>query len=123
MNLQDWCAREQRTLGFVALGVVVLASASGNILLKIGARPAAADTLLFGLVAWQTIAGIASFGCGVLAYAWALRSIDVHVAQSVISVQYVTVILLAALLLGERIPSQQWWGMGLITAGLVLCMR
>jgi len=47
----------------------------------------------------------------------------VHVAQSVISVQYITVILLAATLLGERIPPTQWGGMGLIAAGLFLCMR
>ena len=123
MNWSEWIAREQRMLGFVALGAVVVASSLGNVLLKLGARIDAPERLLFGLVAWQTLFGIASFGCGVLFYAWALKFIDVHVAQSVVAVQYVAIILLAVLFLGERVPPQQWWGMGLIALGLYLCTR
>lgn len=122
MNWSEWVTREQRLLGFAALSAVVVASSLGNILLKLGARITESDQLLFGFVSWQTLFGIASFGCGVIFYAWALKFIDVHVAQSVIAVQYVVIILLAVVFLGERVPPQQWCGMGLITLGLVLCL-
>lgn len=123
MNLTGGSAEERRLLGFAALGVVIVASSVANVLMKLGARADSPNNLLFGIVAWQTLLGIASFGGGAIFYAWALKYIDVHTAQSVIAVQYVVIVLLAAVLLGERIPPMQWWGMVLITAGLYLCTR
>jgi drug/metabolite transporter (DMT)-like permease len=123
MTWAEWFTREQRLPGIAALGIVVVASSLGNVLLKLGARIEAPDRLLFGLFAWQTALGIASFGCGAIFYAWALKSIDVHVAQSVIALQYIAIIFLAVLFLGERVPLQQWWGMGMIAFGLYLCSR
>jgi drug/metabolite transporter (DMT)-like permease len=123
MTGSEWFAREQRLLGFAALGAVIVASSVANVLMKLGARVEAPERLLFGMVAWQTLLGIASFGCGAIFYAWALKFIDVHVAQSVIAVQYIVIILLAAAFLGENVPPMQWWGMGLIAIGLFLCMR
>ena len=112
----------QRFLGFAALAIVIIGNAAGNVLLKLGAGPNV-NRSLFGVFAWQTIGGIACFGFGILAYAWALKHMDLHVAQIVVSLQYVTVILLAALLLGEQISLSQWIGMALIAIGLVVCMR
>lgn len=112
----------ERLLGFLALGLVVAGNATGNLLLKLGAGVKNADQLLFGLVAWQTLAGIASFGGGILAYAWALKRIDLHLAQVMTSVQFVLVILLAAFVLGERIAPAQWIGIGFIAVGLILCL-
>ncbi|MGA9335820.1 MAG: EamA family transporter [Rudaea sp.] len=112
-----------RALGFAALCVVIVGSATGNLLLKIGAEPRPPGSLIFGLVAWQTIAGIASFGCGVIAYAWALKQFELHVAQIVISLQYVLAILLASTVLGEHISLTQWSGIALIAAGLFVCMQ
>jgi drug/metabolite transporter (DMT)-like permease len=112
----------QRFLGFAALALVIIGNAAGNVLLKIGANPNAGRQL-FGLFAWQTIAGVACFGFGILAYAWALKHMDLHVAQIVVSLQYITVIALAALLLGEQISLSQWCGMALIAVGLFVCTR
>lgn len=122
MNWITW-PQEGRLLGFAALGVVIVGSAMGNLLLKIGAGVRAPDSMIFGLVAWQTLAGIGSFGCGVLAYAWALKQFELHVAQIVISLQYVLAILLASLVLGEHISPMQWSGIALIAVGLFVCMQ
>ena len=119
----EWFAREQRLFGFVALGVVILGSSLGNVLLKLGAQASVAGNVLLGLVAWQTIAGIASFGCGLLAYAWALKQFDLHTAQIVVSLQYVSIILLSYFLLGEQIARNQWIGIALIGLGLFVCTR
>jgi drug/metabolite transporter (DMT)-like permease len=120
MISSDWFPHEQRWLGFAALGVVILGSSLGNVLLKLGAGNPHA---LFGLAAWQTVAGILSFGAGLLAYSWALRQFDLHTAQIVISLQYVSVILLSYFLLGEHIAVNEWAGIALIGAGLFVCTR
>ena len=112
----------QRFLGFAALALVIIGNAAGNVLLKLGANPNASRPL-FGGFGWQTLAGIACFGLGVFAYAWALKHIELHVAQIVVSLQYITVIMLAALLLGEQISLAQWCGMTLIGVGIFVCTR
>jgi drug/metabolite transporter (DMT)-like permease len=122
MAWTDWIAREQRLLGFAALGLVILGSSLGNVLLKIGAK-ASSESMFLGLVAWQTIAGIACFGCGVVAYSWALKQFDLHTAQIIVSLQYVSVILLSFFFLGERITPNEWAGIGLIGLGLFVCTR
>jgi drug/metabolite transporter (DMT)-like permease len=112
----------QRLLGFAALALVIIGNAAGNVLLKLGASPNA-SRLQLGPFNWQTVAGVVCFGFGVLAYAWALKHIELHVAQIVVSLQYITVIMLAALLLGEQISLTQWCGMALIGAGIFVCTR
>lgn len=123
MAWTEWLAREYRLLGFAALGVVVLGSSLGNVLLKIGARASASGNLIFGFLAWQTVAGILAFGCGLVAYAWALKQFDLHTAQIVVSLQYVCIILLSYFLLGEQISANQWAGIALIGLGLFVCAR
>lgn len=113
---------DQRSLGFVTLALVIAGNAAGNIFLKLGATSAKSNEFL-GLTNWRTAIGIACFAFGILAYAWALRHIELHVAQIVVSVQYVAVIALAALLLGEHVTQNQWVGIALITLGLIVCAR
>lgn len=123
MTWTDWFAREQRLLGYVALGVVILGSSLGNLLLKLGAKASASGNLILGVLTWQTIAGILCFGCGLIAYAWALKQFDLHTAQIVVSLQYVCIILLSYFLLGEQISMNQWIGIALIGIGLFVCTR
>ncbi|HST28084.1 MAG TPA: EamA family transporter [Rudaea sp.] len=112
----------ERLAGFVLLAFVILANAAGNVLLKIGAGPHANRAVL-GFISWQTAVGVACFGLSVIAYAWALKHIELHVAQIVVSLQYISVIALSVLLLGEQISMQQWCGIALICAGLFVCFR
>lgn len=111
-----------RIFSFLALGLVILGNAAGNVLLKLGANPNT-PRMLFGMFGWQTAAGVFCFAFGIVAYAWALRHVELHVAQIVVSLQYVSVILLAALLLGEQISTNQWIGMAMIAAGIFICTR
>ena len=55
-----------RLLGYLALALVVAGNAAGNVLLKIGAGVSDSRQMLFGLVAWQTLLGMACFGFGLL---------------------------------------------------------
>lgn len=112
-----------RLLGYLALALVVAGNAAGNVLLKIGAGVSDSRQMLFGLVAWQTLLGMACFGFGLLAYAWALKQFELHAAQIIVSLQYVLAIFLATWLLGEHISAGKWAGIALIAAGLYLCMR
>jgi len=111
-----------RTWGFLALAFVVAGNAAGNILLKIGAM-ASQERALYGSVNWQTLCGIGCFAIGIVSYAWALKHIELHVAQIAVSLQYVAVIALAALLLGEHVTPNQWIGIVLIGAGLFVCAQ
>lgn len=116
-------AASLRGLGFLALGLVILGNAVGNVLLKVGAGISDRQHLWFGIVAWQTLAGMACFGFGLIAYAWALKQFDLHMAQIIVSLQYVLAIFLAVWLLGEHVSMSKWLGIGLIAAGLYLCTR
>jgi drug/metabolite transporter (DMT)-like permease len=115
-------SESQRLLGFAALGIAILGNAAGNILLKLGAGPNV-ERVVLGLVGWQTLAGIACFALNLVFYAWALKQFDLHVVQIIVSLQYVVVIALAALLLGEQITLAQWSGITLIAIGLFICSR
>ncbi|MGA9335499.1 MAG: EamA family transporter [Rudaea sp.] len=111
-----------RILGLLALTLVIAGNATGNLFLKIGASNQSGSGLILG-IAWQTFAGIACFASGIVFYAWALRQFDLHIAQIIVSLQYVVVILLANLMLGEHISHLQWFGIALIAAGLFFCSR
>lgn len=119
-----WLSPENsRWVGFAALATVIAGNALGNLLLKLGADARRDDTLLFGFANWQTLTGVGCFAFGILAYSWALKQFDLHVAQFVVSLQYVVVILLASWVLGENISLSQWLGMGLIALGIFICLR
>ena len=111
-----------RIMGFLALILVIAGNAAGNLLLKVGAMTPQKNAL-FGLCNWQTIAGIGCFAFGIVSYAWALKHVELHIAQIVVSLQYVAVIVLAAVVLGEQVTSSQWLGIALIGLGLFVCTR
>lgn len=112
-----------RLLAYAALGLVIAGNSLGNLLLKLGANVSDARQLIFGFVAWQTLAGMSCFAAGLLAYAWALKQFDLHAAQIVVSTQYIAAIFLAAWILGEHISPMKWLGIGLIALGLFICAR
>ncbi|HET8899511.1 MAG TPA: DMT family transporter [Rhodanobacteraceae bacterium] len=119
MNL----ATDSRWLGYAALGLVIIGNAAGNVLLKLGADIARQQGGLLALLNWQTITGVACFALGILAYSWSLQQFQLHSAQIVVSLQYALVILLAWLVLGERLTPTQWFGIAFIAFGIFLCTR
>lgn len=114
---------DTRWLAFAALALVVTCNAAGNLFLKIGADSARRQGDLAGMLNWQFVAGVSCFAFGIIAYSWALQRFQLHSAQIVVSIQYALVILLAWLILGERIATTQWLGIAFISFGIFLCLR
>jgi len=112
----------QKLVGYAAFAAVIAFNAGGNLLLKLGAD-APPERQLFALASWQSFAGIACFALAVIAYAWALKHFPLHVAQIIVSTQFLVTIGLAASVLGEPISATRWFGIGLIVIGLYFCSR
>lgn len=112
-----------RSLAAIALVLVIAGNAAGNIFLKLGAKAATQRPAMLGLINWQTVIGIGCFAFGIVAYSLALRQIQLHNAQVVLSLQYVVVIFLAGWLLHEHIGAMQWFGIACIAIGLFFCSR
>lgn len=103
-------------LGFV---LMIGLTAVGNVLMKLGASVPLADRPLFGMVAWQSCAGIAIFAAAVIVYAILLQWLPLNMAQSFAAFQFVAVIIASAWFLGEPISLSRWFGIGLIAAGIL----
>ena len=103
-------------LGFV---LMIGLTAVGNILMKLGASVPLAERPIFGIVAWQSCAGIGIFAGAVIVYAFLLQWLPLSVAQSFAAFQFVAVILASAWFLGEPISLLRWLGIALITIGIV----
>ncbi|HEX6834128.1 MAG TPA: EamA family transporter [Rudaea sp.] len=123
MSFSEWMTREQRLLGYIALGAVIVGNSLGNIFFKLGANSGVSGPPLLALLRWQTVLGMACFASAAIAYAWALRQFDLHSAQIVISLQYVSVILLSVFFFGEKMTTNECIGIVLIALGLFACSR
>lgn len=108
-------------LPWVALCLVIAGNSAANLLLKVGATQD--RQWFFGILGWRSIIGIGCFGVAILAYAWALRYVPLNRAQHFIVLQYPVVILLSALILGEKIGPMQVLGLALIVVGMILALR
>lgn len=98
---------------------VVAVNVCASLLLKLGSadRPA---PLLFHLLSWRSLLGLACFGVGGLAYAWLLRYVPLGVAQAVLASQYIFTVTGAWLLLHESIDGVQLLGFLLVGLGIAL---
>ena len=103
-------------LGF---GVMIICTAGGNILMKLGASVPFVERPILGLIAWQSCAGVAIFGATVTIYAVLLQYVPLNVAQSFAALQFVAVIVASAWFLHEPISLTRWVGIGLIVAGIL----
>jgi drug/metabolite transporter (DMT)-like permease len=103
------------TFAFILTNSVV-----ANLFLKVGSADAPAR-LLLGFMSWRSFIGLCFFGVGGLAYSYAMRLVPLNVAQSVMSIQYITIILASAFILGEVITPMRILGIALIASG-VLCV-
>jgi drug/metabolite transporter (DMT)-like permease len=103
---------------YAGIIAVIFSNIAGNLMLKAGAhRP---GYLLLGFLSPYSVLGIGFFGLGILLYAWALRHVPLHIAQVMLSTQYIGVIVGAAVLLGEHIPAMRWVGIMLIAVGILI---
>ena len=112
-----------RMLPYAALSAVVIANVLGNIFMKLGSSVDAKHAPILGVFGWQTLLGISFFASGVLFYGLALKVLPLYTAQAVVTLQFVGVILAAAILFGEAIDVRQWLGIAFIIIGLGLVTR
>jgi hypothetical protein len=77
-------------------GGLISLTVAANLLLKLGAGASAAERVLFGLLGWKSMAGLALFGCGGMLYAVLLRQVPLNVAQVFAAAQFVGVGVAAA---------------------------
>jgi undecaprenyl phosphate-alpha-L-ara4N flippase subunit ArnE len=105
----------------IAIGFIVMIAftAIANLLMKVGASVPVADRPVFGLLAWQSCAGIAVFGGALVIYSVLLQWLPLNVAQSVAALQFIAVIAASAYFLAEPISLGRWIGIVLIAAGIL----
>lgn len=98
----------------------------GNIMLKIGvtrmtvAHDADQTTHVLAHLNGTLVLGAASFGIGLLCYITVLSRVPLNLAQTVFSLQFVAVILMANIFLDEPISALRWLGIGIIFLGLLI---
>src|SRR5437763_12543122 len=103
---------------FLAFALMIACTVAGNIFMKIGASVPLLDRI-FGIVAWQSCAGIAVFAAAVIIYSIVLQWMPLNVAQAFAASQFVAVIVASAWFLGEPISGARWLGIVLIVAGII----
>jgi len=104
---------------FFAFVLMIACTVIGNIFMKLGASVPFAERPLFGIVAWQSCAGVAVFAAAVIIYSIVLQWMPLNVAQSFAAFQFVAVIVASAWFLGEPISGVRWLGIALIVAGIL----
>jgi multidrug transporter EmrE-like cation transporter len=107
-------------VAYAAMLAVVFGNVTGNVLMKAGGRVEPDRAILFGIFGWQTIVGIGFFASSILLYAWVLKQLPLHIAQAIGSLQFVGATLAAAVVFGEIITPEKWFGVGLILTGLIV---
>ena len=110
-------------MSYAALSAVVVANVLGNVFMKLGSSVDAGKAPLLGIFGWQTLVGISFFAAGVVFYGLALKVLPLYMAQAVVILQFVGVILAAAIIFGEAINIRQWFGIAFIIVGLSLVTR
>ena len=104
-----------------AFVVMISLTVLANLLLKTGASaPGVAQGQWTGLLNWRVAGGLASFALAAFFYVVILTRLPLNVAQSFASMQFVAVILAAALVLGEPIGLLRWAGIVMICGGIFL---
>lgn len=105
---------------YLALAGGISGGVVGQILLKKGAGE---DNFVAQLVNPATIVGFLFYGVSALLYIIALRKIPVSVAFPSVSVSYIAVALLGAVLYGEPLGWLKLVAIGLILLGVVLLFQ
>jgi drug/metabolite transporter (DMT)-like permease len=106
-------------LSYAALAAAILIGVLGQLLLKTGADQAS-DGVLAQFLNPFTIGGLAAYGVGAICYILAIKRIPVSIAFPSVALSYVLVAIAAHLLWQEALGWQQFAGIGLIAAGILV---
>jgi drug/metabolite transporter (DMT)-like permease len=103
-------------LGVIMVLVCTMIEGLAQVFLKLSAMRAAIAHIRYSWIA----AGVALYLVEVGLYTMALRLLSVSTAFALSSLSFVTVAVLAAWMLQERVSATRWAGIGLILAGVTL---
>ena len=99
---------------------MMVATVAANVLLKLGAAKVTPAGGPWGWLQPEIAASAACFAMAFALYIWVLRHLPLNVAQSLFALQFVGVILAAALILAEPITPLRWVGVGVIALGVLI---
>ncbi len=121
----------------IALVVALVLNATANLLIKFGMR--AIDLELGGAGAlaggvgelvrllvrhWVVPLGLACFAANVVFYAYALQKLPISMAYPVmVTTGFAIIVIVAGVVLRERLTAAQWVGVGAILLGVTLVAR
>ncbi len=121
----------------VALVVALVLNACANLMIRFGMRAidleldgaGALDGGVMGLVRlllrhWVVLVGLCCFAANVVFYAYALQKMPISAAYPVmVTGGFVIIVIVAGMMLSERLTPAQWVGVAAITLGVVLVAR
>ncbi|MBW2526344.1 MAG: EamA family transporter [Deltaproteobacteria bacterium] len=121
----------------IALGVALVLNACANLMIRFGMRAldlelAGAGLLdggLMGLIRlllkhWIVLLGICCFAANVVFYAYALQKLQISVAYPImVTGGFAIIVVVAGIMLRERLSLLQWVGVGAILIGVVLVAK
>lgn len=121
----------------IALVVALLLNAAANLMIKFGMRGIDAelagagllDDGVLGLITllfrhWILLVGLLCFALNVVFYAYALQKLPISAAYPImVTCGFAIIVIVAGLLLHERLTLWQWVGVGAILVGVVLVAK
>lgn len=101
--------------------IMTLSTVAGNLLFKLGAVSENSEKFsIMHFVNWKIFSGLVCFAVAAFIYLLLLRTIPLNVAQSFLPIQFISVIIASALILGEPIGLLRWSGIFLIMLGIAI---
>ncbi len=121
----------------IALVIALALNATANLLIKFGMRAidlelagaGALDGGLGGLVRllvrhWTVLLGLVCFAANVVFYAYALQKLPISMAYPVmVTTGFAIIVVVAGVVLRERLTAAQWVGVGAILVGVTLVAK
>jgi multidrug transporter EmrE-like cation transporter len=121
----------------LALSIALVLNAGANLMIRFGMRAidlelagaSALDGGLPGLIRlllrhWVVLVGLACFAANVVFYAYALQKLPISAAYPVmVTGGFVIIVIVAGVILKERLTAAQWVGVTAIMIGVVLVAR
>lgn len=108
-----------RTMAYVALAVSIVFGIAGQLLMKSAALNSVTQGS-HGLISMGTLVALGVYGLGVVNWIIALRSVNLGVAYSLSSLNYVGIFLGSYFFFDEVMTSQRLIGVALIFLGVLL---
>jgi drug/metabolite transporter (DMT)-like permease len=102
------------------IAAMILCTVAGNLLLKTAAVANPIGGFVAKLLQPCVMLGLTLFGVGALLYILVLSRLALNVAQSMLTLQYVGVMLTSVWILGEPMPSVRLIGAAMITVGVAI---